>query len=131
MVDVPFHLFIFSWVSTGYIYISLSIMQLCFSLSSLNPCISYSIANPFPNHYHHHNYPKYPHQPNYLRKHLLPPRTRSKQSRTHANGLLEAVPPTPVDGLTLEEDADGAQVALVAQEIGLLGALGPELDGVG
>lgn len=37
---------------------------------------------------------------------------------------------TKVPRLPLQERADGAEVALVTQKVGLLGALGPEFDGV-
>ena len=45
--------------------------------------------------------------------------------------FLKAIPPPPIPGLSLEERAYGAQVSLVAEEIGFFGALGPEIDGVG
>lgn len=44
--------------------------------------------------------------------------------------LLEAVAAAPVLGLMLEEGADGAEVALVAQEEGALLAVAPEPDRV-
>lgn len=45
-------------------------------------------------------------------------------------GIIDAVSTTPVDGLSPEECANCTEIALVAQEVGLLFALGPEADGV-
>lgn len=51
--------------------------------------------------------------------------------RSASRVFLKAIPPPPIPGLSLEERAHGAQVSLMAEEIGFLGALGPEIDGVG
>ena len=51
--------------------------------------------------------------------------------RSAGRVFLKAIPPPPIPGLPLEERAHGPQVSLVAEEIGFLGALGPEIDGVG
>lgn len=48
----------------------------------------------------------------------------------HLLHVLEAAPAAPVPGLPLEEGADAPEVALVAEEVGLLLAFTPELDGV-
>lgn len=45
--------------------------------------------------------------------------------------ILKAIPPPPVLRLPLEERTHGTQVTLMAEEIGLLLALGPEVDGIG
>ena len=45
------------------------------------------------------------------------------EAEAAAAALVEAAPAAPIARLPLEECADGAQVALVAQEVGLLGAL--------
>lgn len=44
--------------------------------------------------------------------------------------LVDAVPASPIGRLSPQERAHGADVALVTQEVRLLLALGPELDGV-
>lgn len=51
--------------------------------------------------------------------------------RSTGRVFLKAIPPPPIPGLPLEERAHRPQVSLVAEEIGFLGALGPEVDGVG
>lgn len=56
-----------------------------------------------------------------------PPRLRDLAAQELG---LKAAPASPVPGLPLEERPDGAEVALVAQEVSLLGAFTPELDGV-
>src|SRR5262249_19582200 len=48
----------------------------------------------------------------------------------HGEQELEGAPTAPITGLAAEEGTDGAQVAFMAQEVGLLGAGRPELDGV-
>lgn len=45
-------------------------------------------------------------------------------------GLVDTASTTPVDGLSAEECANSTEIALVAQEVGLLFTLGPEADGV-
>lgn len=45
--------------------------------------------------------------------------------------VFHAVSSTPVLRLSFEKSADGAEIALVSQEICLFLALGPELDGIG
>lgn len=47
-----------------------------------------------------------------------------------SQGIVDTVATTPVDGLSPEECANSTEVALMAQEIGLLFTLGPEADGV-
>jgi hypothetical protein len=51
-------------------------------------------------------------------------------NRLRCNHLVDAVSATPVLRLASDEGANGAEIALVAQEIRLLLALGPEADGV-
>lgn len=58
---------------------------------------------------------------------------RLRDGRARGPSVLSAVdrvPATPVARLALEEGADGAEVAFVAQEVCLLLAVGPEADGV-
>ena len=45
-------------------------------------------------------------------------------------GIFDTVATTPVDRLSPEECANSTEVALVAQEVGLLFTLGPEADGI-
>lgn len=51
--------------------------------------------------------------------------------RLRCHYLVDTIPPAPVLRLASNESTDGTEVALVAQEVGLLLALGPETDGVG
>lgn len=51
--------------------------------------------------------------------------------RLRCDHVVNTVSATPVLRLASDEGTNGAEVALVAQEIGLLLALGPEADGVG
>lgn len=51
--------------------------------------------------------------------------------RLRCNHFVNTVSAAPVLWLASDEGTDGTQVTLVAQEIGLLLALGPEADGVG
>lgn len=53
-------------------------------------------------------------------------------SRQHVSkfDILETIPPAPVLRLSLEKSPDRAEIPLVAEEIRLLFALGPKLDGV-
>lgn len=50
--------------------------------------------------------------------------------RLRGNHVVNTVSATPVLRLALDEGADSAEVTLVAQEICLLLALGPEADGI-
>lgn len=52
-------------------------------------------------------------------------------SRSPNRITLKAIPPPPVLRLPLEKRTHGTQVTLMAEEIGLLLALGPEVDGIG
>ena len=50
--------------------------------------------------------------------------------RLRCNNFVHTVSAAPVLRLASDEGSDGAEVTLVAQEICLLLALGPEADGV-
>lgn len=51
--------------------------------------------------------------------------------RLRCDHIINTVSATPVLRLASDEGTDSTKVALVAQEIGLLLALGPEADGIG
>jgi hypothetical protein len=43
---------------------------------------------------------------------------------------LDALPPSPVPRLPLQESPNGTEIALVPEKVGLLASLGPETDGI-
>ena len=45
-------------------------------------------------------------------------------------GIVDAVSAAPIDGLSAKKGANGTEIALMAQEVGLLFTFGPETDGV-